>query len=93
MVKDIQAGEGNGVPSRHRTVFTDATGVGEILYFVADDGAHGRELWRSDGPVQYEDGDEPQPQGEFDTEMADQLTRPAVLLSLYAGPRAGTMEE
>src|SRR4051812_12277138 len=29
---------------------TSLTVVGDVVYFVADDGSNGRELWRSDGP-------------------------------------------
>jgi ELWxxDGT repeat protein len=47
MVKDIVPGEGgSSYPTRDPT---SSTGVGETLYFVASDGTHGYELWRSDG--------------------------------------------
>ena len=42
MVKDIWPG---GLESRPY----DLTDVGGTLYFTADDGTHGCELWRSDG--------------------------------------------
>ncbi|MCA9065544.1 MAG: hypothetical protein KDA96_20895, partial [Planctomycetaceae bacterium] len=40
-VRDIQAG-GSSAPSQ-------LTNVGGSLYFTADDGVHGREIWKSDG--------------------------------------------
>ncbi|MFN7735346.1 MAG: ELWxxDGT repeat protein [Pirellula sp.] len=41
-VKDVYPGDNSSFPS-------ELVGVGNILYFDADDGVHGRELWRSDG--------------------------------------------
>ena len=51
MVKDIQSGSGSGlkqpdIVTAYPLYLTDVSGT---LYFVADDGTHGRELWRSDG--------------------------------------------
>ncbi len=44
MVKDIKEGTSTGV------VYAKFTGIGDIIYFQADDGnGYGRELWRSDG--------------------------------------------
>ena len=44
MVKDINEGTSIGV------VYPQFTGIGDIIYFQADDGnGYGRELWRSDG--------------------------------------------
>ena len=42
LVKDIRAGSATAAP-------TNMTGVGETLFFTADDGTTGRELWKSDG--------------------------------------------
>ncbi len=42
MVKDINPGAADSFPR-------GLTAVGDTLYFVADDGVHGRELWKSDG--------------------------------------------
>ncbi|MCH8045807.1 MAG: hypothetical protein IID44_19010, partial [Planctomycetes bacterium] len=47
LVKDIRPGSPNGYPAGSNP--TNLTAVGEVLYFVADDGEHGRELWTSDG--------------------------------------------
>jgi ELWxxDGT repeat protein len=45
MVRDIWPGpHGSGFDD-----YGDATEVGGTLYFVASDGSHGRELWKSDG--------------------------------------------
>lgn len=45
MVKDINPGSSDGVRDYDFT----ATAIGDILYFAADDGSSGRELWKSDG--------------------------------------------
>ena len=45
MVKDINNGTASGMQLTQRTL----TAVGDILYFVADDGTNGKELWKSDG--------------------------------------------
>ena len=42
MVKDINPGSSSSGPA-------DLTNVNGTLYFQADDGAHGFELWKSDG--------------------------------------------
>ncbi len=48
MVKDIFPGDASsGV--RNISAPTNRTAVGHILYFGADTGSHGRELWKSDG--------------------------------------------
>lgn len=58
MVKDICPGPGGELgPARLRDIFPGPrsseirwlTAAGERVYFVADDGTHGRELWVSDG--------------------------------------------
>src|SRR4029079_5297853 len=41
-LRDIVAGTGSSTPR-------DFTAVGSTLYFSANDGVHGRELWRTDG--------------------------------------------
>ena len=42
MVEDINPGSSDSDPS-------DLTNVNGELYFAADDGTHGEELWKSDG--------------------------------------------
>ncbi len=48
LVKDIRAGEESAFESLRLTPFEAAPAAG-VLYFVANDGIHGRELWRTDG--------------------------------------------
>ena len=45
-VRDIRPGEAGSAPRFDVGYLTSVTGV---LYFTADDGIHGEELWRSDG--------------------------------------------
>lgn len=47
MVKDINPGGGNGVMSTYSDVKTAS--IGNIIYFRADDGVNGFQLWKSDG--------------------------------------------
>ncbi|HIP62161.1 MAG TPA: hypothetical protein EYG98_06355, partial [Sulfurovum sp.] len=47
MVKDIKVGTASSIYNRFRE--KQMTAVGDTLYFTANDGGHGKELWRSDG--------------------------------------------
>jgi ELWxxDGT repeat protein len=48
MVKDIRSSE-SGFPASGLGYFSHLTVVSNTLFFNADDGIHGRELWKSDG--------------------------------------------
>ena len=50
MVKDINPGAGSSLdPTFHDWLVPQFGGANGLLYFVADDGTHGPELWRTDG--------------------------------------------
>lgn len=49
LVKDIKPGAASGLPGVSYAGRFDPVAMGGILYFAADDGVNGRELWRSDG--------------------------------------------
>lgn len=50
LVKDIHPGsEGSLKSESNNVIFSYLTNVNGVLYFVADDGQHGYELWKSDG--------------------------------------------
>jgi ELWxxDGT repeat protein len=46
LVKDVNPGPASAFP---RTHVGNLTAVGRMLFFAADDGVHGRKLWKSDG--------------------------------------------
>ena len=47
MVKDILPGPAGSISLRHPGIF--ASTANGLLFFIADDGQHGEELWKSDG--------------------------------------------
>jgi ELWxxDGT repeat protein len=51
LVKDIRAGKESAFEPLRLTPFTAAS-FGGVLYFAANDGIHGRELWRTDGTAE-----------------------------------------
>ena len=50
LVEDINPGSSYGSPASSYP--DDLTAVGGTLFFSADDGEHGRELWKSDGTAE-----------------------------------------
>jgi large repetitive protein len=48
LIKDIRPGRKGSLPAEIWE-YDQATTIGETLYFRADDGEHGHELWRTDG--------------------------------------------
>ena len=88
LVKDINPGTSGSYPG-------DLTNVNGTLFFTADDGTHGHELWKSDGTaagtVLVKDinpgGDRLGPQ------RADERQRHAVLHGRRRHARAGAVEE
>lgn len=51
MVKDIWPGSNHSNPDDYNVTVGLTTSSGGQLYFTADDGVHGRELWRSNGII------------------------------------------
>ncbi len=49
LVKDLMPGLGNGMGKGTRFSDFEAAAVGNTLYFLGNDGVHGRELWKTDG--------------------------------------------
>ncbi|WP_428306422.1 ELWxxDGT repeat protein [Lacipirellula sp.] len=49
LVRDIRPGSAAGIPSMSESSSDDFVVMDGALYFAANDGASGRELWRSDG--------------------------------------------
>ena len=49
LVKDINSGSGASYPWHCTPIDTDGDGEDDTIYFRADDGIHGTELWMSDG--------------------------------------------
>ena len=51
ILKDINSGSGGSYPSQCTPIDTDGDGEDDTIYFRAEDGTHGSELWKSDGTV------------------------------------------
>ncbi|MGB0787857.1 MAG: ELWxxDGT repeat protein, partial [Candidatus Poseidoniaceae archaeon] len=47
MVKDINSGSGHS--SNSQGIIPSFVAIGDTIYFIANDGINGRELWKSDG--------------------------------------------
>ena len=86
MVKDIRPGPKDSLTWR----FTRLVGVGGILYFTANDGIHGGELWRSDGTQGHVVGEsQPCPL----PGLLDRPRKDPVLLRRRRRPRSRALEE
>jgi ELWxxDGT repeat protein len=49
LVKDIKPGRGSSLVDASSSFYFTPVALNGVLYFAADDGVNGRELWRSDG--------------------------------------------
>jgi ELWxxDGT repeat protein len=89
LVKDIVAGSGTASPQ-------NLCAVGDTIYFTANDGTHGRELWRTDAnaTVGAPDGQGYQSRPrQLGPGKADRVQRQRAFHRRRRHPRAGTVAE